>query len=279
MHKKTLKLWMGIGTFALLGAGADASELHGKGHADHAPLQVAQATHQHGAGGEGGEGGEGGHEADAFAEAPAGEALVGRLLMLKGHLTIGKELYAAGRFDDAAPHYLHPAEEIYGLVEGELKKRKLNLFDKDLQALADLVKAKKPAADVFAKQEAVIAKVDKAIAGADGNSAAFTMAVVPGVLATAADEYKEAFADDGKVVNVVEYQDARGFVIAARSYVSSHSKTLSAKDKEAYDKLAAELDALAKAFPTANPPQPIVMDAGNVQALVSKIELLKNSFR
>lgn len=278
MHKRTLKLWMGIGTFALLGAGADAAELHGKGHADHPPIQVAQDAHQHGAGGEGGEGGEGGQEKDAFSEAPASEALVGRLLMLKGHLSVGKELYAAGRLDDAAPHYLHPAEEIYGLVEGELKKRKLNQFDKDLKALAELVKGKKPAAEVFAKQEAVVAKVDKAIAGADKKAPAFTMGVLPGVLATAADEYKEAFAE-GKLVNVVEYQDARGFVTAARGYVSSHARDLSAKDKDAYGKLATNLDAIAKAFPTAVPPQPVVMDAGAVQALVSKVELLKGSFK
>lgn len=278
MHTKTLKLWMGIGTFALLGAGANAAEVHG--HGQHAPVavQVAQADHQHAAGGEGGEGGEAGHEQDIFTDYPAGEALVGRLLMIKGHLIVGQELYRAGRLDDAAPHYLHPTEEIYGLIDAEMKKRKLPGFEADLKALAGLVKQKKPAADVFAKQDAVLAKLEKAMTSADRKAPAFTMAVAPGVLSQAAEEYKEAFTED-KLANPVEYQDARGFVTAARGYVAAHAKGLSAKNADAFKTLSANLDEIAKAFPTAVPPQQAVLDAGAVRALVSKVELMKGSFQ
>ncbi|MBP2291669.1 hypothetical protein [Azospirillum rugosum] len=280
MHTKTLTLWMGIGTFALLGAGANAAEMHGSmhGHGHHAPVavQVAQADHQHPA--PAGAAAEAEPEQDIFTEYPAGEALVGRLLMLKGHLLVGQELYRAGRLDDAAPHYLHPTEEIWGLIEGEIKKRKLPNFQADLKALAGLVKAKKPAAEVFAKQDAVLAKLEKAMKASDQKAPAFAMTVAPGVLSQAAEEYKEAFVDD-KLANAVEYQDARGFVTAARAYVSAHAKGLAAKNGEAFKAVTGNMDEIAKAFPTAVPPSPAVLDPNAVRALVTKVEEKKADFQ
>lgn len=276
MHRKTLTLWMGIGTFALLGAGANAAEMHGHGH--HAPVaaQVAQANHQHPAPAAGDA--EAAPEQDIFTDYPAGEALVGRLLMLKGHLLVGQELYRAGRLDDAAPHYLHPTEEIWGLVEGEIKKRKLPNFEADLKALAGLVKAKKPAAEVFAKQDAVLAKMEKALKASDEKTPAFAMTVAPGVLSQAAEEYKEAFVDD-KLANPVEYQDARGFVTAARGYVADHAKSLAAKNPDAFKDVSGKMDEIAKAFPTAVPPSPPVLDPDAVRALVTKVEEKKAAFQ
>ncbi|WP_448206157.1 hypothetical protein [Azospirillum sp. sgz302134] len=274
MNTKTLSLWMGIGSFALLGAGAHAADLHGQsghGHGRQAPIQVAEEAHQHGEEGEA-------KEQDIFTEYPAGEALVGRLLMIKGHLMVGQELYQAGRLDDAAPHYFHPTEEIYALIKDEMAKRKLGQFEGDLKALAGLVKQKKPAADVFAKQKTVIAKLNKALVSADKKTPSFVMTVAPGVLSQAAEEYKEAFVD-GKLTNAVEYQDGRGFVTAARAYVAHHAKGLGAKNAEGFKTLSADMDRIAQAFPTAVPPQQPVLEAGAVRDLVSKVELLKPSFK
>ncbi len=288
MHTKTLTLWMGIGTFALLGAGANAAEMQGSmqgsmhgsmnGHGMHAPaaVQVAQADHQHPA--PAGEAAAEAPEQDIFTEYPAGEALVGRLLMLKGHLLVGQELYRAGRLDDAAPHYLHPTEEIWGLIKDEIKTRKLPNFEGDLKALAGLVKAKKPAAEVFAKQDAVLAKLEKAMKASDKKAPAFAMTVAPGVLSQAAEEYKEAFVDD-KLANAVEYQDARGFVTAARGYVSAHAKGLAAKNGDAFKAVTGNMDEIAKAFPTAVPPSQAVLDPNAVRALVTKVEEKKAAFQ
>lgn len=272
MRKTTLKIWLGIGTVALMNAGLDVAS---------AAAAEAQKPHAHahaaGQGGDGGEGGEEGH-GDTFADAPAGQALVGRLLMLKGHLMVGRELYEAGRKDDALPHYLHPAEEIYGSIQGELKRRKLAAFSRDLKQLSALVKKKAPAEEVFAKQAEVVAKADKALAAAWGTQPAFVMEVLPRVLAQAADEYKEAF-EGARIANVVEYQDARGFVMAAQEYVKANADALKAKDAAAEAKVEEGVNGLAAAFPAAVPPQQPTVTAADFQTGVSKVELLKSSFR
>lgn len=289
MTEGRVKLWLGVGAFVMVGAGGLAGKpvaaAEGKpvlqgaaGLAVH-DLQLAAAPMK-GDGGEGGEGGEQGHEGDVFAEASPDQALVGRLLLLEGHLLVGKELYDQGRPDDAAPHYLHPTEEIYDLIEDELKARNIPQFETALKDLAKLVKNKKPAAEVADQQNVVLEALHQALAqpGAAAGTPDFVAGVVNKVLAQAADEYKDAFVG-ARIANAVEYQDARGFVWIARRYVEAHAAVLKAKDAGAYGRLIADFDALMTVWPAAVPPRDAVATAGALQAMVSKIELVNSAFR
>ena len=165
MTERKIKIWSGLGRYVLAGTGlalaspaaADTPRLADVPAAHAGPTQLAETAkpaekpHQH----EGGEGGEQGNAIDA----PPDEAFMLRLLLIKGHLKVGRELVEQTRWNDALPHFLHPAEEIYKSLAPALAERKIAPFDQDLAALAALVKAKKGAAEVIRAQEALLAKL------------------------------------------------------------------------------------------------------------------------
>jgi hypothetical protein len=234
-------------------------------------------------GGEGGEGGEGGGQAesDPFADASPDAAFTGRLLLIKGHLRVGKELHDLGRVDDALPHYLHPVEEIYEDIEPDLTARGIAPFKTSLEQLAAAVKAKKPKEETAKLQERVIAALDTAMRKVDGKMRAapsFVAEVAVLALTAAAEEYAEA-VENGRIANGVEYQDSRGFVLIAQDYLAAHAEALRAKDSDAYGDMMAAVEAMREAYPSVLPPATPKMQAGEVEAAASRVELLASRFR
>jgi hypothetical protein len=274
MAGSSLKLWVGLGSYVLVGATAAAADPGDHGSAAKpAWEQVAQAAHQHGAGGEGGEGGEGG--ADPLAGLGEDQAYLANVAMIRGHLDVGRELYGAGRTGDALPHFVHPVEEIYPGIKAELEEHGVAPFLADLERLAALAKAKAPAKEVEAQLGTVGAALDRAVAFVPAEARrdpAFAMPVVVGLLRTAADEYGEA-VEGKRVVNVAEYQDSLGFVREARRWVEGMAPALGAKDKQAAADLSKGLDALGKAYPSVQPPKQAAMEKGAYEAAVSRVEL------
>ncbi|WP_448187805.1 hypothetical protein [Azospirillum sp. sgz301742] len=269
MNTSLMKTRSAVAALALLAFGAAApafaAETHGHDHSAAAPAGAEEEK----------------KEQDVFTDAPADQALVGRLLMIKGHLLVGKELYTQNRPDDAVPHYLHPSEEIYGLIKPELTKRKIASFETPLNQLYQMVKQKKPAAKVFAKQDEVVRAIDAALAKPGRkvtDNAAFVMDTTAMVLVQSVEEYKESFAGE-TIANAVEYQDSRGFVWAARAHLDQHAKALKAKNADAFAKVARQLDAVQNAYPAAVPPQQPVTSAKGLYDMVAEIEKLAPAFR
>ncbi len=291
--ERKIRIWAGMGTWLLAGTGAlglggdaqAAAQQSGTvAQADDAGLQVAQASHGHGHGmqgaAQGGEGGERG-EAGALAGANPDQALAAQLLLIRGHLAVGKELYEMNRADDALPHYLHPSEEIYEELEPALKQRRISGFEQELGVLAGAVKAKRPAAEVAKLQERVVAKLDMAMNGvpeATRAKAAFAAGTAVLVLKVAAEEY-EAAIENGRIANAVEYQDSRGFVTASRVFVHQHEKAMHVQDAKAYEAIVKALDDLAKAYPSVVPPEKPQVSAGAFRAAVSSVELQAGNFK
>ncbi|MFA7429775.1 MAG: hypothetical protein WCZ23_06440, partial [Rhodospirillaceae bacterium] len=186
MSQNRMKLWVGLGACVMVGAS-------GMAVAADQPAQVGVHAHAHGAMAQiaqGGEGGEAGHERAGFEGMPEDQALAGNLMLLRGHLFVGSELYGAGLADDAVIHYLHPSEEIYDEIAPALSSRGVTGMAAELQALSTAVKAKKPQAEVAALQ----AKVQATVAGAQPKLSAPDLAkVLAVVLTTAADEYAIAY--------------------------------------------------------------------------------------
>ena len=304
--ERRTRIWLGMGSWLLAGtsagglgiASAAAIETGPQAGAHGLQQQLAQAQqggekgqggetgHSHAAatakaseGGEGGEGGEAG-EGGPLAGADEHQAFIARLLLIRGHLFVGKELYDAKRPEDALPHYLHPVEELYGDIEPEFAEYKKPGFKKELQALSDAVKAKKPAADVAKLQKTVLAKIDGAaglIPAEERNSAEFVAHVAVLLLKSATDEYGEAI-ENGLIANSVEYQDSRGFVAAGKAYLQRNEKALRAKDSEAYDDMLKSFADLGKAHPTVVPPQKPQLTMGEFQAAASRVELQASRF-
>ena len=84
---------------------------------------------------------------------------------------------------------------------------------------------------------------------------------------------------NGKISNVVEYQDSRGFVWDAERLFDSVAQELSAKDANAVAAVRAAFDDLKGAWPGPMPPQKPAKDLSHVLGAVSKIELQLGYFR
>lgn len=287
------KIWVGVGAYALTSVSPAALPAAQDVNAA-LPLSAARlntaspdrmGAFEHGgqalqlaaAGGEGGEGG----EAGAMSGTDPDEAFVTRLLLMKGHLRVGKELVDQGAWDDALAHFKHPVEEIYDAVQDELSQRGAVQFKDNLEALAAQVKSKTGGNSLENGYAEVTSNIDEAIASVDAEARTapdFVFDVALRLLKQAAEEYEAAVAD-GNIVNVAEYQDSRGFVWVAEDLVQSVSDKLRAKDDDAYEQLMDRFAQLKQAWPAAVPPMQVVASTSEVYGTVSRIELAMYDLR
>lgn len=297
---KRRKIWLGLGAAAMVGGGAvGASALEAGRAPAMADVAAETAAAQPGegrilvaaGGAHGAHGAATGKAADgdkaSSAKAAGGEGegvkkadvdpivhFNHNLALIRGHLLVGDELVKEGKWNDAMVHFMHPSEEIYGNMAGDLKTFGVAPFAASLKALAQTVKAKNK--DAY---RAAWATVDQRLSGAEAAVRAKTdnyprlmMETMLEVLGTASGEY-EAAVGNGTIKEVVEYQDSRGFVWQAEKMIEAVGADLEKKDADAFKALKADLAELKQAWPTAVPPQKPVKDIGDVLSGVSKVEL------
>lgn len=277
-----VKLWVGVGAFVLAGAAVPAAALAQAapsqkaptvGHAGHAAPALAPSG--------GAQGGEGG-EAGALSGVSADVAYATRLMLVRGHLFVGMELVHAGAWNDAVVHFLHPAEEIYGDLRPELRRRRALEFKTALDGLAARVRAKRGGKDLEAAYRDLVAAVDRAwMAGLPRNERSrpgFVVEVAASTLRSAASEYGQAL-EDGRFANVVEYQDGSGFVAETDALLRRHETALAAGNVEAWQKVRTAFAELRRAWPAPRPPEAPVLSVGEVSSLVSRIELTAQSWK
>lgn len=275
------KLWVGIGALVLVGAGAvvpaaSAQTAPAAGHGGHA---APAATPR--AGGQGGERGEAA-ETSALTGASADVAYATRLMLVRGHLTVGMELVHAGAWDEAVVHFLHPAEEIYSDLRPELRRRRAPDLKAGLDGLATRVRAKRGGPGLETAHRELVAAVDRAwMAGRPAGARdrpGFVADVAARTLRSAASEYAEAL-EDGRFANVVEYQDGHGFVTETDALLRRHEGVLAATGADAWHQVRTAFTELRRAWPAPRPPEAPVLSVGEVAALVSRIELAAQSWR
>ncbi|KAA2236627.1 hypothetical protein [Salinarimonas soli] len=277
---KRRKLWLGLST-AILAAptpglpaaiAAEGGLVVAQAHGEHGAKAKAPPAEAKGAtaSGEGGEGGEGA----SGAALPPELRLSRGIGLVRGHLLVGNELIEAGRWADALPHFLHPSEEVYGTIRGDLKAFDVPPFDVALKALAQTVKAKNK--EAYARARATLderlAAADRGLKAKEANWDFFTLETALEVLKSAASEYEEALKGD-RIVNVVEYQDSRGFVLEAERMIGSVGENLARKDADAAAAVKAALADLKTAWPATLPPKTAVKDVSAVLGDISRIEL------
>src|SRR4051794_21865943 len=297
MAGSKVKIWVGLGAYVLAsGVGTSLGQTSDADHSIHGKhgVQIAQATHNgHGSegseggeggeagkggggkgqGGEGGEGGEAG-ESKALTGLNEEQAYLANISMIRGHLNVGNELYAAGKTSDALPHFLHPVEELYGELKEVMDEKHVSPFKADLEELSDLVKRKVPTQQVQAQTEVVLTRLTEATSVIPANTLAdpaFALPVVVGVLRTVTEEYGEAF--EGEVIaNPVEYQDSLGFARVANAMIEVMTPALTAKDADAARQLREQMNTLLTTWPTVTPTKKAVKTASELSGLVSRIE-------
>lgn len=138
-----------------------------------------------------------------------------RLGMLEGHLMIGHELLAARRHGLAVPHFGHPVRELYDDLVPYLAAVRFPAFEADLIRLEAAVARSAP--DVETLYAAVIATLHRARATAPES----VRAAIPTMIRICADtidaaagEYAESL-NRGRIDQLVEYHDSRGFIAYA----------------------------------------------------------------
>lgn len=198
-----------------------------------------------------------------------------KLGLMKGHMLVAGELLALNKPDQAEPHLGHPVEEIYVDIEDQLGERKVPEFKDVLTRVQDLVKAKPNDPQIKSDYKKAMAAIDQAIAALPAEqrqSPNFAFNVINGMLETATAEYTAAITD-GKIKEIIEYQDSRGFVTYAQDtlYKSVEPK-LTQKDSQANQKIESTFQELRKAWPAAVAPSAPVLTAEEVAAKVKLIE-------
>lgn len=199
-----------------------------------------------------------------------------KLGLMKGHLLVAGELLELGKPDQAEPHIGHPVEEIYADVEEQFRERNVKDFKAELIALQDLVKAgAKDMVKVKTDFQASMQAVDGAIAGIPAtqrNSPGFVLQVMNGLLDTATAEYTASIAD-GKISQVIEYQDSRGFVIYAADLYKRVSSQVGKENPEANTAIQTDLAKLMQVWPSVEPPNTPILSSDDVAQRVKSLEL------
>ncbi|KAB2911375.1 MAG: hypothetical protein F9K29_22705 [Hyphomicrobiaceae bacterium] len=272
MARLTRKMWVGIGAATLVGASvAGSASAQAPAHKSHGAGQAPPAGR--GAVGTAAEGG----EAYLTDGGPRDTRIrfYRDIALIRGHLLIGSELIALDMWDEALPHFLHPTEELYGLLEKYIKAHKIRPFRLELQALAQAVKARRKGA-----YEQALKVVDQRLKGALDTArrfmtpgfAGYTARTAAEMLKVALSEY-EGSLEDGRVAKPVEYQDSRGFVWEAERMVEEAAPELARTDAVSLAKIRAALAQLKTAWPAPMPPAAPVIEPGKLSALISDIEL------
>ncbi len=197
-----------------------------------------------------------------------------KLGLMKGHLLVAKELLDLQKPDQALPHIGHPVEEIYADIEEQLKERNVKEFKSSLMTLGELVKSKPQDAKVMTSFTESMTAIDNAIATlptAQRANPKFILQVINGLLDAANSEYTAAIAN-GKIKEVIEYQDSRGFVIYADQLYAAIAPQMTKEHADEHAKFTANITQLKTAWPGAIAPSTPVLTASAVSDLIKSNE-------
>lgn len=292
MYRSKTKIWTGLGAFVLTTSGGHAAavttpltekqqpahQMELKPHylktfADSNPHSLMLASNI-------GQGGEGG-EAGAMAGVNPDEAYMTKLKLMQGHLRIGHALVAARHWDDAIMHFMHPIEEIYGSLESDLSDRNVEPFRNELHTLAQRVRSHEGGEsfnEAFRSVQTRLDDAEKALDPDVRHDAVFRLNVAMRLLQQAALEYNAAITD-GRIVNVAEYQDSRGFVWTAEELLNSVGSELEQRNAEAWQSIRTLLNGVKAAWPTVEPPNQPAQSVSQVLSNISRIDLAASQLR
>jgi hypothetical protein len=174
---------------------------------------------------------------------------------IKGHLEQAVIDKQAGNTTLAVAHAGHPIGEVYSLMEGPLANvsaQRAASLKEALNSLTDSAQSDTPQAfnQKVAEVNGMLDEAVQVFAGKEAEEAETKAAVISNLLKTSEREYEEG-VKDGKVVAMVEYQDATGFISRANAVFKTVQSKMSEHESEAAANLFEQLNSslLAKADP------------------------------
>ncbi len=203
-----------------------------------------------------------------------------QLGLMKGHMLVAKELLDSKETEQALPHLGHPVEEIYVDLEEQFKERNVPDFKQELIELQNLVRLKPNDPQIPAKFETAMEAIDTAInviPESQRLSPEFVIPVINRMLEVASAEYTAAIAD-GKIKELIEYQDSRGFVMYSyKNLFQGVKPAIEEKNPTVAKVLNDSFLELQKAWPAAMPPVVPVMPPNDIARKVKEIQVISQN--
>lgn len=225
------------------------------------------------------------HDHCSRVQAPSDAGVIATQMgLIRGHLWVAAELVALDQMALGAAHAKHPADEIYQSLLPLLKNAGAEGFAAELEALAETLQERdKPAFQrAYRNLETAMAAVDTKLSP----SSATHLDVTVELIKQAQVEYAAGLVD-GEIVDIKEYQDARGFLAIAEGLVLEVFASCGPLIAAAQQQAVREALALAKIqWPALSEPV-VFVEEGDAQpwsgtalaSLLTKIQALRNLMR
>ncbi|MCX7358434.1 MAG: hypothetical protein NT015_09880 [Alphaproteobacteria bacterium] len=178
-----------------------------------------------------------------------------RLVLIEGHLQVGRELIEAGQTQNSLPHFGHPVRELYSDMIPVIVHRGGAQFDRDLIELEGLAARENNSETFRTAFDAALAKVHAArdlIPAEKWADDQFVLGLVADTANVASQEYRHALVG-GRIDSLIEYHDARGFIFRLNDILNAHQSTDPRLTQAAA--IVAELRAFVEPLNPPNPPR------------------------
>lgn len=282
----TIKLWtqLGLGTALAGGLLAACGGEAGEGAAGEAGAQAdTAATAGEGEGGAGGEGAGGesaggeGEGGVAVADAAADPVAYGiALAVAEAHVVAARDAYAAGKTDAAAEMFAHPVSEVLLDMDPVFAELGVKDFKPLFTTASEAALAGKPAAEVNAAYDAIIAALRSAATNAP-NSDASNGKIATGVIADQIERASAMYRQLAKDDRYEPYLDGYGFAKVASSSFAANGAAIKADNPAAHARITEALGVLAQAYPGAARPAKMAVEPGAVSGASAKVMLAAGS--
>jgi hypothetical protein len=198
---------------------------------------------------------------------------VANIEQMKGHLEQAVANKESGNDTLTLAHVLHPIAELYDLIEVELATADGNLNETLATSLDELSKniEKLDSTQFIRETDKLNGMLDNAIKliTPEDNST-LNILVINNLLDTANAEYEEG-VQDGVIKEIVEYQDANGFISRAGSLLNKTSSTLNDSMKTSTDEVVSLFVPLKAKLEAKSEPMEIETSINDIKQRISSI--------
>lgn len=195
-------------------------------------------------------------------EGVAGISYVTKMALIQGHLWVAAQLVEAEEMDLGAKHAKHPQQEVYQELLPFFLQIGSSGFADELDDMAQQLHNPSKG-DFRASYLRVMAVIDDIIAGQDLNDSA-KLTVAQALIAQAAVEYRAGVVD-GEITDLQEYQDARGFLQIAETFVAQ------CEESRRRDSLLEQFQSAKVLWPDLNLEGALIEDAARLSLLADQL--------
>ena len=201
-----------------------------------------------------------------------------QLELMKGHLTSASADYKLGKIPLAQAHAAHPLHEEYKQLPATFQadhpevdkalREALTRLQQDIAGEGDVAAFVK---DVEMALESLDQALRTLIPADVRNTLSFQSAVLAALVGEVGEDYGQA-VQAGKLINLVEYQDAFGFLQRVRVLLAQLAERLQPGDRQ---QMTAHLWSLQEAMPAIMPPASPTSSQAVQEQTTTLVELLK----